>query len=323
VLSALVLAGGSRSSVSPHRLAIYYGYPSLVNDARGDLPRAAAAFADYDVVVLGAGLEFAGGGPANAAGALEHAFTARLIERLRTEPRRTAVFGYVPIGSTDRLTDAAVVDRLERWAGMGAAGVLLDEAGFDFGVTRERQNLAVMSAHALGLRVCLNAHDPADVFGEAPTPLNAAGGGNPRGLGPAVAAGDSYLLESFVVRAGVPEPIEALAARARTAADGRRRFGVELFAVATSGEDDVRSLAQYAWWAAAALDVDAFGWGMPSYSAVTSRLPWVPRPPAERTLAGATLRGELVRDGGTWRRETSHGRIVVDTRIRQGGLEPR
>ena len=41
------------------RLAIYYGYPSLVNEARGDVEKAASVFSAYDVVVLGDGLEFA------------------------------------------------------------------------------------------------------------------------------------------------------------------------------------------------------------------------------------------------------------------------
>ena len=40
------------------RLAIYYGYPSLVNGANGDLEKAARVFSAYDVVVLGDGLEF-------------------------------------------------------------------------------------------------------------------------------------------------------------------------------------------------------------------------------------------------------------------------
>ena len=41
----------------PDKLAIYYGWPSAVNGAGGDINVAAAVFDDYDQVVFGAGLE--------------------------------------------------------------------------------------------------------------------------------------------------------------------------------------------------------------------------------------------------------------------------
>src|SRR5580700_1293712 len=42
----------------PARLAVYYGYPSLVNQAAGAVERAVGVFSGYDVVVLGDGMEF-------------------------------------------------------------------------------------------------------------------------------------------------------------------------------------------------------------------------------------------------------------------------
>src|SRR5438874_120140 len=59
--SSLVFAKSSVSGATadiPARLAIYYGYPSLVSAANGDVEKAAGVFSKYDVVVLGAGLEF-------------------------------------------------------------------------------------------------------------------------------------------------------------------------------------------------------------------------------------------------------------------------
>ena len=41
---------------APQRLAIYYGYPSLVNEAAGDIEKAASAFGVFDVIVLGDGV---------------------------------------------------------------------------------------------------------------------------------------------------------------------------------------------------------------------------------------------------------------------------
>jgi hypothetical protein len=67
----------------------------------------------------------------------------------------------------------------------------------------------------------------------------------------------------------------------RVAAAGRRRFGIQVFAVATAG---IRAadlnLAQYGFHMAVKYDLDAYAWGVPAYGAVTSQLPWMPRPDA-------------------------------------------
>src|SRR5438552_3608566 len=65
-LASLLLTSGYTpgAAAAPRRLAIYYGYPSLVQGARGDLERAVATFSDYDVIVFGDGLEL---GPEAAA----------------------------------------------------------------------------------------------------------------------------------------------------------------------------------------------------------------------------------------------------------------
>ncbi len=322
VLSALVLAGVPKPSAAPLRLAIYYGYPSLVNGAQGNVEQAVTQFAHYDVIVFGAGLEFDRAISTPTAGPAEHAFTRRLMARLRLQPRQPQIFGYVDIGSTNRLSMASIVDRIERWAAMGAHGVLLDEAGFDFGVTRERQNRAVMSAHTRGLGVCLNAFRPEDLFGTEAVPTNAAGGGNPTGIAPVISARDAVLLESFAIRNGEAERPDRLARRVRAAQEGRARFGTRIFGVATSGADDGAALAQYGWWAAAAFGLDAYGWGTASYSAVTSRLPWIARPAAEATLVGAAFSGDVTLGDTRWSRATSLGRIVIDPRRLQGSFEP-
>src|SRR5689334_9511150 len=56
--TAVMAASAGEAPRTPRRLAIYYGIPSLVNGAAGDVERAAAVFAGYDVVVLGEGLQY-------------------------------------------------------------------------------------------------------------------------------------------------------------------------------------------------------------------------------------------------------------------------
>jgi hypothetical protein len=230
----------------------------------------------------------------------------------------------VDLGYSQRLSPHEIAGRIERWARMGAQGVFLDEAGYDFGVTRERQNAAVAAAHAAGLSACLNAFRPSDVFGMMPTPLNAVGGGNPKGLRPAIAARDAVLLESFAVRNGIREPAHDLAARTRAAIDGRARFGTRVFAVSTSEEGtDHGPLAESGWWTATAFGLDGYGWGMPGFGAVTSQLPWMARPEAETSLARAAHVGEVSLRDDRWQRTTTIGRIVVDTTTGRGALEKR
>ena len=319
-LSALLLAApADQASPAPLRLAIYYGYPSLVNNAQGDVDRAVAVFADYDAIVFGDGLEFPTLGL--GAGPQEHEFTRTLIQRLRLTARRPLIFGYIDLGLSQSLPIDMIVDRIDRWGAMGAGGVFLDEAGFDFGVTRQRQNAAVTAAHARGLSVILNSFRPEDVFSATPTPLNAAGGGNPSGLEPALTAIDAILLESFVVRNGVPETVDALVERTRAAIAGRERFGTRIAAISTAGDARVDSpLMPYAWWVAAVCGLDANGWGTPHFGADASTLPWVPRPEEEATLARAHFLGDLVTDNGRGYRQTTAGTIVVDSTTRQGAL---
>src|SRR5436190_6871477 len=68
------------ATLPPQRLAIYYGYPSLVDGARGDIARVAAVFGEYDVVVFGDGLE---GAPEATTDAGLRAERARLDSILR------------------------------------------------------------------------------------------------------------------------------------------------------------------------------------------------------------------------------------------------
>ena len=295
-MSTLLLVAGKPAAPAPLRLAIYYGLPSLVNGAGGDLATAVAEVSHYDVLVLGDGLEF-DADAAGHAGAAEHAFTARLVRQLALTPRRPSIFGYVDLGRTQLLAAAQINDRIDRWAAMGVHGVFLDEAGYDFGVTREGQNQALLAARARGLRVCFNAYRPEDVFGGDRVPLNAAGGGNPQGLTPLVSSRDAILLESFAVAGGTIEPDASSARRVEIALDGRRRFGTSVFAVATGGDDT--GLAKHAWSVASMFGLDAYGWSSPDYGAAASRLRWVAPPEIEGALVRTDGKDTLSWNGRT------------------------
>lgn len=255
---------------SPLRLAVYYGIPSLVNGAAGDVARAARVFAEYDVVVFGDGLEFddvVAARTPRGNGAIEYRRTMDVIRLLSASPRGTRVFGYIDLGRSQQLSLDEIRQRTLRWKAMGAAGIFFDEAGADFGVDRTRQNAAIDAAHAAGMAVALNAFDPDDAFRPS------ADGTRTR-----LRRGDAYLLESFAVRNGRADNSslfrDRLARARRAAADA----GVALWATTTGeGQFDV-ALMDLAWRAAIDASVDAFAWGEPSFSSTDSQLPFRPRP---------------------------------------------
>ena len=310
--------------LAPARLAIYYGYPSLVNGASGDVDRAAATFAEYDVIVLGDGLEFPdvqarrmppGVGPD------EHRRTRAIIDRLRALAPSTRVYGYVDLGNTQKLPVPEIQYRVRLWSAMGVAGIFLDEAGFDFGVTRERQNAVIDFIHELRLSAFVNAFNPDDVFTATPVPLNGAGGGNPAGLPTRLGARDAFLLESFQVRLGEPEAWPAFAARTAAAVAHRDRFQTRVYAVTTTTDRTEKLASQlypYAWWSAALWGLDGFGWGEPDFSGVTSKLPARHAAFAADAAIGTQFISRVTETADGLERRTNAGRIVISRSSRSG-----
>jgi len=245
------------------RLAIFYGYPSLVNGSAGDIARAAAVFSRYDVVVFGDGLELAGT-PGDAGITAERQRLPALLGAIHAAGRGTAIYGYIDLGSTQRLSIDEIDRRIEAWRRAGADGIFYDEAGDDFEVTAVRRHIAVCRAHARDMPVVMNAFHPGDLFEPAPTVAACDGTLGPR---------DALLVESFAVRRGVPQAART-DDRLDAALQWRHRVGVRVFAVTTTDarpfQTDVYAAARRL---AEDVALDAFGWGENDFSA-DSRLPW-------------------------------------------------
>ena len=67
--------------------------------------------------------------------------------------------------------------------------------------------------------------------------------------------------------------------RTEEALAGRRRFGTQVYAIATGSGDAVTS-AHDGWSIAFRLGLDAYGWSTPGYGAAASRLPFIVPPVA-------------------------------------------
>jgi hypothetical protein len=257
------------------RLAIYYGYPSLVEGAAGDVTRAIRTFADYDTVVFGDGLEL-GRESSDSGLREEYRRLQQMVPGLHATARRPSIFGYVDLGRSQQLSDQEIVRRIDEWSRLRVNGIFVDEAGHDFGVTPLRRAAAIRATHARRLAVFMNAFDPDDLF-------DAQEGGRSRSGGD-LRAGDALLIESFAVREGTIQSHQETARRVAAALKWRETSGVRVFAVTTTvaAAFDPSAFA-YAWHLASEFEVDGFGWGEPHFSA-DSRLPWHERPLEERRL---------------------------------------
>jgi chitodextrinase len=184
--STLTWSVSGTGTTNTHKFLIYYGIPLNINGL-ASTSAAAAVFANYDYIVLGDGLE----DPAHSA----HASTIAVIAAIKAIKPTIEIFGYIDLGIiTQNLSLATIATKQAQWKTTGATGIFHDDAGYDFHVTRARQNSAVDSAHALGLPVVLNAFVPADAFGSGVDVTY-----NPAGTATHMASCDGYLLESWIV----------------------------------------------------------------------------------------------------------------------------
>lgn len=232
----------------PGQLAIYYGWPSLVNGAAGDVDAATAAFEQFSTVVFGDGLEHPTHG--------DHLKTAQIIARLAP---RVEVYGYIDMGITTQNLSLLKAQRyVDEWADMGVTGIFWDDAGRDYGVDRSRLNALVNYTHAKGLRVFINAWNPADVFAEDLGRVT-------------VTAGDLYLAEGWLYAHDAYQNLTAWASKADVLLAYADNTGVRLAVVGTGRTDGDMAAREHpyqlVWWGGAMYGVQLVGYTDYLYSA--------------------------------------------------------
>ena len=309
------------------RLAIYYGYPSLVNGSNGDVKRAARVFADYDVVVWGDGIEFTDRQPNRhpEGDPEEHQKALQVLNNVRQLNPGTRFYGYVCLGEIPSTKAAPVADtpadlekRIRLWKNVGVTGIFLDEAGYDFAaVNRQRQNMAVRLIHELGLSAFMNAYFVDDLFSRDNEPAYAHGSDkNPGHLPSLLDYRDLFLLESFQVKNGAYENSPVWQTRLNKALAYRRHSGTRIFAVTTTenGQSFDAHKFDYAWWSARLYNLDGFGWGEPDFAASTNLLP-ARRGSLENGEHDAqSMISPVASDEKRFWRQTGNFVVVVDTR---------
>ena len=174
---------------------VYYGIPSLVNGSGGDTDAAAEEFNDFRFMVFPDGLE--------SSGHPDYNNSYIITSNLHTGTNNTEIYGYVPIGGVlgENLTLSQISNRIYQWYNNYTPfidGIFLDEFGYDYIVTRERQNKCVDWVHSYGLKVIANGWNPDHCLGMVDDPgfPNSTYNSN---LEPThISNGDAYCWENWV-----------------------------------------------------------------------------------------------------------------------------
>jgi hypothetical protein len=308
---SFVLSGaqGSKKTNMPPRAAFFYGYPSLVNGAQGDIARAAKVFSSYDIIVLGDGVEFptmVKNRQPVGVGRIEYDRSKQIIASVLNQKTQAEFFGYVCLGDSQALSLASIKHRVVLWKELGVSGIFLDEAGYDWPlVTRARQNTIIRFVHSLGMSAFLNAYQPETLIS-----IGARSAKNPSGEASALTSRDLILLESFPIKHGIYVAPSELRSRLEQAEKVRKEFSSRIVALSTTLESSSFREAQleYACWNAWMFDMDGVAWGEPNFSS-DNALPERRCVFSPDRLQAST--GVIASDDLFWR-DVGDGMIVLD-----------
>jgi hypothetical protein len=272
VCSVLVLAICSVSTfygqIAPKKLLVYYAYPSSFNYPTNqyNLANVSADFAQYEYVVLGDGLE--------KTSHSDHANTQAILQSAITDGVR--FFGYIDAGViTQNLSLSEIQLRVGEWKAMGIDGIFYDDFGYDYEVSRQRQNTIVNYAKAQGLPVIVNGWDPDHVFGNQ---VNATY--NPSGLATTLSSTDFYLSESYLIQEGQYQDAAFWESKANKLRTYQLSKGFKILSLTTNDAGNSYSQDKffYAWYGALLYNHEAVGWGEYQFAANTALAPNRPQP---------------------------------------------
>lgn len=275
--------------IDVNKLAFFYGWPSSVNGST-TTAEAVSHYSNYDAVVFGEGIE----DPAHG----DHTNTQNIMNDAGMS--NTDVYGYV--NTTNSYT--AIYTAIDRWIAMGVAGIFLDRFGYDFLVSRDKQNSLVEYIRYKGKHAFVNAWNPDDVFSSAVDATY-----NPQGLAASIDGSDIYLAESYQIINGAYQSETDWRTKSNKMAAYKISNGTKMAATTTydaSAFDQAK--ADYSYYSAVLDDLDYWSWGEQFFSASSGQLPFRTR----KTVYGDKLTGAIVQNGNVFERDTNVG-IHIDT----------
>ena len=175
---------------------------------------------------------------------VEFASTSTIVNGVRA--LGTKVYGYVPIGvNTENRPMANLKTAVDQWIALGVDGIFLDEFGFDYGNTRQRQIDVVNFIHSKGLPICANAWVIEEFVCDTLAETGWASGDwkytrwqtcNPTDLPSPKMPGDFYMFENFCYSHLGPTAVWDTQERAQVASALAKAKNVNIWALAVFGE---------------------------------------------------------------------------------------
>lgn len=253
--------GGDTTGI--RSLFIFYAPPNIVNTKYDD-DYAAGILSRYDDVVLGAGLE--------DPGSPYYASTQSIIQKVATLSPDTVIWGYIDAGvTTGNLSLAAIQTLVDQWLAIGAKGIFLDVFGYDYHVSRDRQNSILSYVHGKGYGSIMNVWNADDALSSAVDATY-----NPAGTATVANSSDVLLLESWICNSdSYPSPYYATISDVKTRGDKavayRSTLGIRIFAAnimlhTGTGESTVQGYRDISEGLARAWRLDGSGVGASNYS---------------------------------------------------------
>ena len=261
---------------------IYYGwlnsYNSAVNNWDNEL--VAQDLARYGILVFGAGLQ----NPAHG----DYSNTQIIIPRIKELNPNALIFGYVT-------TDQAQVDfetKASQWDTLQVDGIFMDEAGYDFGRTRQQLNDKVDYVHGLTYAdLCFaNAWNTNHILGTSNDASFPNSTYNPPPDESNLANTDWILLESFPINTEALqyndgyEPFWDWAARGNTMVSLRGTYGVNFAAngVIDNGVTGAQQLFDFGFISALMFSLGSYGTSDTNYAASSAAATLWDRPDTTR-----------------------------------------
>ena len=262
----------------PKNLLIFYGYMNSFNSATNQWTneKVAQDMAKYDICVFGNGVA----DPTHPDFVNAQIIIARLIA-LKPDIK---IFGYV----TANQALASFQTKVNQWDALNIQGIFMDEAGYDYGVTRDQFNEKVIYVHGrIKSKLCFaNAWNMDHIIGTANDPNFPNSTYNPNLRKSYLNSSDWYLLESFSVNTLSYTASNGFALQADVLARGNKavalskQYGIK---VAVSGVVDNASptgqtLADFHYHSTVAFGFDAGGTSDSYYGASTAAVMYWARP---------------------------------------------
>lgn len=246
------------ATTPPKYLCIYYGWPSLVNNSKGNTNTAINVLKNFDVIVFGDGLWKSTHG--------DNLKTKTIINGLKSIKPSIKIFGYIDVSTTiQNLSITQLQDAIDGWKLMNVTGVFGDDFASDFGVDRSRQNLFIDYAHSKGLSVFANGYIIDDVL--AGTDCHLSG-----------AYDDYYLMESFFINDGKYTSLQLNIDKANKAYYYMKTKGINVACVAREKLVNITATTnqtdkfKQSWFATAMYNFDAFQYTDKNFSSSNNKL---------------------------------------------------